>query len=141
MANESLANIFISRCGYNALLSALRSAAEGLLNPSLEVGEALSKGFEIRWTTNEANCAGMTRISTCILVFALTTLTNKLVHQVCILLPLPMNSILVSSFAFSSTIISKHLQKYTLFMIFFSFSTQSTIQLFGCAHNSILQTY
>ena len=56
VANEPLANRFISSCGYSALLHVLRSDAEGLVNRSLKVGEALSKGFEVRWTTNETQC-------------------------------------------------------------------------------------
>ncbi|KAL6319260.1 hypothetical protein AAG906_013934 [Vitis piasezkii] len=58
VANTSLASRYRSRCGYSVLLPVLASAAEGLAKGSLDVGEALSKGFEIKWTANETQCEG-----------------------------------------------------------------------------------
>ncbi|WKA08093.1 hypothetical protein VitviT2T_025843 [Vitis vinifera] len=58
VANTSLANRFRSRCGYSALLPVLGSAVEGLMNGSLDVEKALSKGFEVKWTANESQCEG-----------------------------------------------------------------------------------
>ena len=58
VANTSLANRFRSRCGYSALLPVLGSAVEGLMNGSLDVEKALSKGFEVKWTANETQCGG-----------------------------------------------------------------------------------
>ena len=56
VANESLAKKYISSCGYNLLLPVPRSAAEGLRNRSLGVGEALLKEYEVKWTSNETQC-------------------------------------------------------------------------------------
>lgn len=58
VANTSLASRYRSRCGYSVLLPVLASAAEGLAKGSLDVGEALSKGFEVKWTANEKQCEG-----------------------------------------------------------------------------------
>ncbi|XP_034672788.1 LEAF RUST 10 DISEASE-RESISTANCE LOCUS RECEPTOR-LIKE PROTEIN KINASE-like 2.1 isoform X2 [Vitis riparia] len=58
VANTSLASRYRSRCGYSVLLPVLASAAEGLAKGSLDVGEALSKGFEVKWTANETQCEG-----------------------------------------------------------------------------------
>ena len=58
VANTSLANRFRSRCGYSVLLPVLGSAVEGLMNGSLNVEKALSKGFEVKWTANEKQCEG-----------------------------------------------------------------------------------
>ena len=56
VANESLAKKYLSSCGYNFLLPFPRSAAEGLRNGSLRVGEALVKEYELKWTVNETQC-------------------------------------------------------------------------------------
>ncbi|KAJ9676966.1 hypothetical protein PVL29_022120 [Vitis rotundifolia] len=56
VANASLASRYRSRCGSSILLPVLASAAEGLTKGSLDVGEALSKGFEVKWTENETRC-------------------------------------------------------------------------------------
>ena len=58
VANTSLASRYRSRCGYSVLLPVLASAAEGLAKGSLDVGLALSKGFEVKWTANETQCEG-----------------------------------------------------------------------------------
>ena len=56
VANESLANKYISSCGYSLSLPVPRSAAEGLRNRSLGVGDALVKEYELKWTANETQC-------------------------------------------------------------------------------------
>ena len=56
VANEYLAKKYISSYEHNLLFSVPQSAAEGLMNRSLGVGEALGKECEVKWTANEKQC-------------------------------------------------------------------------------------
>ena len=117
VANESLAKRFISKCGYSALLPVLRSAAEGLMNRSLKVGEALSKGFEIRWTTNQTQCEKCiesggrcgydwnSNTPSCFCRHKSDGQTCSSSSMYSSSNPLPMISVLFSSFAASSSIV------------------------------------